>query len=44
MDTFSKTLGSLWQYHKDYPNDNIRDSESSNFKVIIGGRTAAKQY
>ena len=41
MDTFSKTLGSLWQYHKDYPNDNIRDSESSIYKVKIAGRTPA---
>ena len=30
-DNYSKTSGSLWQYYKDDPNDNITDSES--FKV-----------
>ena len=26
-DNYSKTSGSLWQYYRDDPNDNIRDSE-----------------
>ena len=25
---FSKTSGSLWQYYKDEPNDNLENSES----------------
>ena len=32
-DNHSKTSGSLWQYYKDDPNDNIANSESSKFKV-----------
>ena len=32
-DNYSKILGSLWQYYKDEPNDNLTDSES--FKSII---------
>ena len=27
-DNYSKTCGSLWQYHKDDPNDNLKDSKS----------------
>ena len=27
-DNYSKTSGSLWQYYKDNPNDNLTDSES----------------
>ena len=27
-DNYSKTSGSLWQYYKDDPNDNIVQSES----------------
>ena len=34
-----KTLGRLWQYHKDYPNDVITYSES--FKARITRRTPA---
>ena len=26
-DNYSKTSGSLWQYYKDEPNDNLTDSE-----------------
>ena len=26
-DNYAKTLGNVWQYHKDDPNDNITDSE-----------------
>ena len=32
-DNYSKTSGSLWQYYKDDPNDNIANSESFKFKV-----------
>ena len=38
-DNFSKTSGSLCQYYKDDPNDNITDSESFKFKVKITGKT-----
>ena len=32
-DNYSKTSGSLWQYYKDDPNDNLTDSESFKSKV-----------
>ena len=38
-DNYSKTSGSLWQYYKDDPNDNIANSESFKFKVKTTGRT-----
>ena len=38
-DNYSKISGSLWQYYKDEPNDNIADSESFNSKVKITGKT-----
>ena len=38
-DNYSKTLGSLWQYHKDHPNDNIEQSESFKSKIKITGKT-----
>ena len=38
-DNYSKTSGSLWQYYKDDPNDNIADSESFKSKVKITGKT-----
>ena len=31
-DNYSKRSGSLWQYYKDDPNDNLADSESLNIK------------
>ena len=31
-DNYSKTSGSLWQYYKDDPNDNIENSESFKHK------------
>ena len=40
-DNYSKPSGSLWQYYKDYPNDNIANSESFKFKVKITGKTPA---
>ena len=38
-DNYSKTSGSLWQYYKDDPNDNLTDSESFKSKVKIAGNT-----
>ena len=40
-DSYSKPSGSLWQYYKDEPNDNIADSESYKSKVKITGKTPA---
>ena len=40
-DNYSKTSGSLWQYYKDDPNDNLTDSESCKSKVKITGSTPA---
>ena len=37
-DNHSKTLGSLWQYYKDKPNDNLTDSESFKSKIKITGK------
>ena len=31
-DNYSYTSGSLWQYYKDDPNDNLTDSESFKLK------------
>ena len=33
-DNYSKASGSLWQYYRDDPNDNLTDSESSKIKII----------
>ena len=38
-DNYSKTVGSLWQYHKHDPNDNITQSESFKSKMKIIGKT-----
>ena len=38
-DNYSKTSGSLWQYYKDDPNDNLANSESFKYKVKIMGNT-----
>ena len=40
-DNYSKTSGSLWQYYKDDPNDNITQSESFKSKVKITGKNPA---
>ena len=40
-DSYTKTSGSLWQYHRDEPNDNLANSESFKFKVKITGKTPA---
>ena len=34
-DNYSKTSGSLWQYYKDDPNDNISQSESFKSKIKL---------
>ena len=36
---YSKISGSLWQYYKDDPNDNITQSESFKSKIKITGKT-----
>ena len=38
-DSYSKKSGSLWQYYKDDPSNNIAGSESFKFKVKITGKT-----
>ena len=38
-DNYLKTSGSLWQYYKDDPNDNLTDSQSFKSKVKITGKT-----
>ena len=40
-DKYSKALGSLWQYYRDEPNDNLADSESFESKIKITGKTPA---
>ena len=40
-NNYSKTSGSLWQYYKDEPNDNLADSESIKSKINITGNTPA---
>ena len=40
-DNYSETSGSLWQYYKDNPNDNLTDSKSFKSKVKITGNTPA---
>ena len=36
---YAKTSGSLWQYYRDEPNDNLVNSESFKFRVKITGKT-----
>ena len=38
-DNYSRTSGSLWQYYKDDPNDNLANSKSFKSKVKITGKT-----
>ena len=40
-DNYSKTSGSLWQYYKDNPKDNITQSESFKSKIKTTGKTPA---
>ena len=36
---YAKTSGSLWQYYRDEPNNNLANAESFKFKVKITGKT-----
>ena len=38
-DNYAKTTGSLWQYFRDEPVDDIEDSESFKSKIKITGKT-----
>ena len=38
-DNYTKTSGSLWQYFRDTPDNNIEDSESLKSKIKITGKT-----
>ena len=38
-DNYAKTKGSLWQYFRDKPNDNLADSELFKSKIKITGKT-----
>ena len=38
-DNYSKTSGSLWQYDRDDPNDNLAESESFKYKIKITSKT-----
>ena len=40
-DNYPKTSGSLQEYYKDEPNDNLVDSESFKSKIKITGNTPA---
>ena len=41
-DNYAKTSGSLWQYYRDEPNDNLANFESFKFKIKITGKTPNK--
>ena len=38
-DNYAETSGSLWQYYRDEPNDNLADSQSFKSKIKIIGKT-----
>ena len=38
-DNYAKATGSLWQYFRDEPDDNLEDSESFKSKIKITGKT-----
>ena len=40
-DNYSKTSRCLWQFYRDYPNDNITESELFKYKIKITGKTSA---
>ena len=40
-DNYAKASGSVWQYYRDEPNDNLADSESFQSKIKITGKTPA---
>ena len=37
-DNYAKATGSLWQYFRDDPNDNLAESESFKSKIKITGK------
>ena len=39
-DNYAKTSGSLWQYFRDHPDDDLKDSESFKSKIKITGKTS----
>ena len=39
-DNYAKTTGSLWQYFRDDPNDNLAESESFKSKIKITRKTS----
>ena len=39
-DNKAKTSGSLWQYYRDEPNNNLENSESFKSKIKITGKTS----
>ena len=39
-DNYSKTSGSLWQYYRDEPNDNLEDCKSFKSKIKITGKNS----
>ena len=38
-DNYVKACGSLWQYYRDEPSDNLADSELFKCKINITGKT-----
>ena len=42
-DIYAKTSGSLWQYYRDEPNDNLAGSESFKSKTKITKKTKMKK-
>ena len=40
-DNYAKTSGSLWQYYRDEPNDNLTDYKLFKSKMKITGNTPA---
>ena len=38
-DNYAKTTGSLWQYFRDEPDDDLEDSKSFKSKIKITGKT-----
>ena len=38
-DNYAKTSGSLWQYYRDEPHNNLANSKSFKSKIKITGRT-----
>ena len=38
-DKYAKTSGSLWQYYRDEPNDDLEDSELFKSEIKITGKT-----